>query len=119
MADLNFVRGEDSIVRAIWAGKPAVWQLYPQADATHLAKLEAWLAIAGLPPSAQAAIRGWNATPEPVEAGKGALEDALSPVNFAAWSDAAQRFHRTQMQIPDLASSLDRFCRRKLESLAP
>ena len=118
MADLNFVRGEDSIVRAIWAGKPAVWQLYPQADATHQAKLEAWLAIAGLPPTAQAAIRCWNATPERVEAEKGALKKALSPVNFAAWSDATQRFRQAQMQIPDLASSLDLFCRKKLELLA-
>ena len=118
MADLNFVRGEDSIVRAIWAGKPAVWQLYPQADAAHLAKLEAWLAIAGLPPTAQAANRGWNATQNPDKAEKGALEEALSPVNFAAWSDAAQRFRRSQMQIPDLATSLDLFCRKKLESLA-
>lgn len=118
MADLNFVRGEDSIVRAIWAGKPAVWQLYPQADAAHLAKLEAWLAIAGLPSTAQAANRGWNATPEHVAAVKSALEDALSPVNFATWSDATQRFRQEQMRIPDLASSLDLFCRKKLEALA-
>ncbi len=118
MADLNFVRGEDSIVRAIWAGKPAAWQLYPQVDAAHLAKLEAWLAIAGLPPTAQAAIRGWNATPEPVEAVKSALEEALLPANFAAWSKATERFRQTQTQIPDLAGALDLFCRKKLESLA-
>ena len=118
MADLNFVRGEDSIVRALWAGKPAVWQLYPQADDTHLAKLEAWLAIAGLPSTAQAVNRGWNATSEPVEAEKNALEEALVPANFAAWCDATERFRQTQTQIPDLAGSLDRFCRKKLESLA-
>ena len=116
MADLNFVRGEDSIVRAIWAGKPAVWQLYPQANDTHLAKLEAWLAIAGLPQSAQAAIRGWNAAPANVEPGTSALQDALSPVNFAAWFAATERFRQSQMQIPDLANSLDLFCRKKLES---
>ncbi len=41
--DLNFVRGEDSWVRAHWANRPFVWQPYPQSDDTHLAKLEAFL----------------------------------------------------------------------------
>ena len=33
--DLNFVRGEDSFVRAQWAGRPFVWQIYPQHDGAH------------------------------------------------------------------------------------
>ena len=41
--DVNYVRGEDSFVRAIWAGCPFVWQIYPQNDAVHLKKLEAFL----------------------------------------------------------------------------
>lgn len=41
--DLNFVRGEDSWIRAIWAGKPFVWQPYIQAENTHLTKLNAFL----------------------------------------------------------------------------
>ena len=41
--DLNFVRGEDSWIRAIWAGKPFVWQPYIQAENTHLTKLTAFL----------------------------------------------------------------------------
>ncbi len=44
-SDFNFVRGEDSLVRAIWAGKPFVWQIYPQDDAAHHAKLEAFLDV--------------------------------------------------------------------------
>jgi uncharacterized repeat protein (TIGR03837 family) len=40
--DVNFVRGEDSLVRAIWAGRPFVWQIYPQADEAHLVKLDAF-----------------------------------------------------------------------------
>jgi uncharacterized repeat protein (TIGR03837 family) len=39
--DVNFVRGEDSFVRAQWAGKPFVWQIYPQHDGVHLEKLSA------------------------------------------------------------------------------
>jgi uncharacterized repeat protein (TIGR03837 family) len=42
-SDLNFVRGEDSFVRAQWAAKPFVWQIYPQHDAVHIAKLDAFL----------------------------------------------------------------------------
>ena len=41
--DWNLVRGEDSLVRALWAGKPLLWQLYPQDEAAHLPKLEAFL----------------------------------------------------------------------------
>ncbi|ALS58992.1 elongation factor P maturation arginine rhamnosyltransferase EarP [Pandoraea norimbergensis] len=41
--DLNFVRGEDSFVRAQWAAKPFVWHIYPQEDNAHHAKLDAFL----------------------------------------------------------------------------
>ena len=34
-SDLNLVRGEDSLVRALWAGQPLVWQIYPQHDDAH------------------------------------------------------------------------------------
>ncbi len=41
--DLNFVRGEDSFVRAQWAGKPFIWHLYPQDENLHHVKLRAFL----------------------------------------------------------------------------
>ena len=41
--DINFVRGEDSWVRAIWAGKPFIWQPYFQAENAHIKKLDAFL----------------------------------------------------------------------------
>lgn len=44
LSDINLVRGEDSLVRAIWAGKPFVWHIYPQEEDTHLIKLSAFLA---------------------------------------------------------------------------
>lgn len=40
---VNFVRGEDSFVRAQWAGRPFIWQIYRQADNAHLDKLDAFL----------------------------------------------------------------------------
>lgn len=41
--DINFVRGEDSFVRAQWAGNPFIWNIYPQAEGVHWKKLEAFL----------------------------------------------------------------------------
>ena len=41
--DLNFVRGEDSFVRAQWAARPLVWHIYPQAEHVHHIKLAAFL----------------------------------------------------------------------------
>lgn len=41
--DLNFVRGEDSFVRAQWAAKPFIWHIYPQDENLHHMKLRAFL----------------------------------------------------------------------------
>jgi uncharacterized repeat protein (TIGR03837 family) len=41
--DLNFVRGEDSWVRAQWAARPFVWHIYPQDENLHHVKLRAFL----------------------------------------------------------------------------
>ena len=60
--DVNFVRGEDSFVRAQWAGKPLIWNIYPQQDAAHQQKLAAFLAIyAQDTPETQALSAFWRA----------------------------------------------------------
>ena len=41
--DCNFVRGEDSFVRAQWAGTPFVWHIYAQDKDLHHVKLRAFL----------------------------------------------------------------------------
>jgi uncharacterized repeat protein (TIGR03837 family) len=41
--DLNFVRGEDSWVRAQWANRPFIWHIYPQDENLHHVKLRAFL----------------------------------------------------------------------------
>ena len=74
--DVNFVRGEDSCVRAQWASKPYIWHIYPQHDGVHLEKLEALRAryTSGLPPEAAQAVRdlwlAWNGGQDIVEAWK-------------------------------------------------
>ena len=62
--DLNFVRGEDSLVRALWAGQPFIWQIYPQADQAHHAKLEAFLDWLDAPPSLRRMHHLWNGLAE-------------------------------------------------------
>jgi uncharacterized repeat protein (TIGR03837 family) len=65
--DFNAVRGEDSFVRAQWAGRPFLWHIYRQDEDIHLDKLEAFLElyVKGLSVPAQEAISGlwraWNA----------------------------------------------------------
>jgi len=41
--DFNIVRGEDSFIRAQLAGKPFIWNIYPQDDGAHHTKLKAFL----------------------------------------------------------------------------
>src|SRR5665811_575943 len=41
--DFNLVRGEDSFVRAQWAARPLLWQIYPQKEGAQRPKLEAFL----------------------------------------------------------------------------
>ena len=68
--NLNFVRGEDSCVRAQWAARPLVWQAYPQAANAHWDKLNALLAhyTEGLGSAAARAVtdlwRHWNGMPD-------------------------------------------------------
>lgn len=58
--DLNFVRGEDSLVRALWAGQPFIWHIYPQDDNAHHDKLEAFLNWLQAPESLLQFHRVWN-----------------------------------------------------------
>lgn len=61
VCDLNFVRGEDSFLRAQWAARPLVWQPYPQEEDTHLAKMQAFLQHYrhGLPPETESAVKAF------------------------------------------------------------
>jgi uncharacterized repeat protein (TIGR03837 family) len=56
LCELNLVRGEDSLAQAVQAGRPSVWQIYPQDDGAHHAKLQAYLDATG----ASAAERAWH-----------------------------------------------------------
>jgi uncharacterized repeat protein (TIGR03837 family) len=107
--DVNFVRGEDSFVRAQWAGKPLVWQIYAQAEAAHQRKLAAFLDryCAGLGQDAAAAARGlfaaWNAAPGAPPIGPAWATYATVRPALAA-SATAWALHLAR--LPELAAGL-------------
>ncbi len=94
--DLNFVRGEDSLVRAIWAGKPWVWQAYPQHDGAHHGKVQALLDRWQPAADVAALWHWWNgAQQSPTQAGTLASPPplpALAPwrAQVLAWRQALQ-----------------------------
>ena len=59
---INFVRGEDSLIRAILAGSPFIWQPYIQENDLHITKLNAFLDhyFISLPPQLREIFLIWN-----------------------------------------------------------
>ena len=59
---INFVRGEDSLIRAILAGSPFIWQPYIQENSLHITKLNAFLDhyFISLPPQLREIFLIWN-----------------------------------------------------------
>jgi uncharacterized repeat protein (TIGR03837 family) len=111
---LNFVRGEDSFVRAQWAALPFVWQVYPQSEDAHRLKLAAFLEryTAGLKSEAAAAIvdvsRAWNGAGDVGPSWKRLLRfRATLEEHAGAWAA------KLALQ-EDLASALVSFCRDRL-----
>ena len=95
--DLNFVRGEDSLVRAIWAGRPLVWQLYPQTGDAHVAKLQAFLDLIEAPLSLRRFMTAWN--------GPGYVLPAPEP---DVWADCIRAVSRNLRGQDDLVTQLIR-----------
>jgi uncharacterized repeat protein (TIGR03837 family) len=96
--DLNFVRGEDSVVRGVLAGVPFVWQAYPQADGAHGPKLQAFLQWLQAPPSLADFYRCWNG----LDAGP------LPALDVAGWRPCAAEAATRAMALPELAAGLRR-----------
>jgi uncharacterized repeat protein (TIGR03837 family) len=107
--DFNAVRGEDSFVRAQWAGRPLLWHIYPQQDEAHLHKLEAFLELysRGLSPAAHTALlaqwRGWNRGEDMGESWKGVV---------ATWPELtqhAEKWCQQQAAQTNIATALVQF----------
>lgn len=113
--DLNFVRGEDSFVRAQWADRPFVWQPYNQEADAHLDKLRAFLKLYlyGLDPASQFAVQrmfeAWNGVGKIDEAWP-AFADALPQIatHATAWENR-------MVSLGSLAANLAQFCKNAVK----
>lgn len=104
--DINFVRGEDSLVRALWAGKPWVWQIYPQDDLAHHAKLQALCNLLKMPADLHAFQARWNqVTPTPLA--------PLTRTALESWGLWSRKTQQTLLQQADLATQLIGFTLQK------
>ena len=112
--DCNFVRGEDSFVRAQWALKPFVWQPNPQAEGAHLSKLGAFLRVYchELPVEAAKAVadlwEAWSRGEAPGDSWPAFWAQRAVLANHAeGWAKALQK-------NGDTATRLAEFCPDKL-----
>ncbi|GGU83946.1 hypothetical protein GCM10009504_45440 [Pseudomonas laurentiana] len=112
--DFNAVRGEDSFVRAQWAGRPLLWHIYVQEEYAHWEKLEAFLDhyTQGLSAEASAALvelwRAWNMDRDVGRAWQQVL------VHGSELDAHARRWCAAQAAQPDLATTLVQFYRNWL-----
>jgi uncharacterized repeat protein (TIGR03837 family) len=112
--DLNFVRGEDSWIRAIWAGKPFVWRPYPQEDDTDRGKLDAFLQVCApdFDDECQAALgqlmHAWRENTDVEEAWPRWL------AHYPSIATGFRRFSQRMSAQQDLASRLIEFMERRL-----
>jgi uncharacterized repeat protein (TIGR03837 family) len=104
--DLNFVRGEDSWVRAIWAGQPFIWQAYEQDSATVQQKVRAFAdQLPPLPhaPQLKHLLAQWNSF-EPLD--KTVWQTALAAPAWRQWQECSAQYCDRLSLTPDLASQL-------------
>ncbi|UVE16216.1 elongation factor P maturation arginine rhamnosyltransferase EarP [Pseudomonas sp. LS44] len=116
--DANIVRGEDSFVRAQWAGRPLLWHIYEQDEQAHWDKLEAFLSLyrQELSVTADAALSGlwqaWNAGEDMTKSWNACLK---------VWPELAEHAERwclQQASRPDLTAALVQFYRNWLSCAA-
>jgi uncharacterized repeat protein (TIGR03837 family) len=118
-ADLSLVRGEDSPVRALWARRPFVWQLYPQADAAHIRKLDAFLAQflegaeAGVIDAVRSLHAAWNAPTDHAPSGGPAGPTTISPATWQQWHRHTDARAEKLSRQTDLATALLEFAQSR------
>ena len=105
--DLNLVRGEDSLVRALWAGQPLVWHIYPQHDDAHHDKLDAFLDWLQAPPSLRAFHHAWNGM------APASTLPAITPAWLQQWQECVQAARLRLLQQTPLIEQLQAFVTEK------
>lgn len=106
ICDINFVRGEDSWIRAVWAGKPFIWQPYWQTEDTHITKLNAFLDLfyAGCDEAAKQATYATHAAWVSGNMTTSGWQNYLN--NLSTLKAFTQQQTNALASLPDLATNL-------------
>lgn len=108
--DINFIRGEDSFVRAQWAGKPFIWHIYPQDEDIHMVKLDAFLNLylKGAKPELQSSIaelwHQWNRGTDCSQSWNTCVTELRN------WQKHSDNWCQRLNSLGDLASNIVRRC---------
>lgn len=112
--DLNLVRGEDSFVRAQWAGRPFLWHIYPQEEQAHMVKLDGFLDhyLADLPADAAQWLRAFS---HALNQGEETRELwAQWPRYGAIWRQHARSWSQKLLADGDLVTRLVKFLESRI-----
>ncbi len=101
-------------MRAQWAGRPFVWQAYPQDDGAHGPKIGAFLdlALAGAQPAAAEVLRDWTAAWNGLDDPAAPLP-AWTPETLAATGEATRAWRDQMRGSTDLVGRLLAFVQEK------
>lgn len=114
-SDFNVVRGEDSFVRAQWAGRPFLWDIYPTDDGAHLIKMAAFMQRYrfGMEASLAEAMGGlWQAWVRRQDDLLAAAW-ALGRLKFKAWQAHAEAWRVSGLPKPGLVDQLWAFLEKR------
>jgi uncharacterized repeat protein (TIGR03837 family) len=118
-SDINLVRGEDSLMRAVIAGKPFLWHAYLQEGGTHMEKVDAFsrhfasfFSDAQLGESVRALLLSYNDRSE--NASETPLSEDFSPflARLGEVEAASRRLSASVIRNGSLADRLLAFSRR-------
>jgi uncharacterized repeat protein (TIGR03837 family) len=104
--DFNCVRGEDSLVRALWAQKPFVWHTYRQDDGAHHAKLHAFLDRINADPTLRQFHWAWNAE------SMAPNSPHLPALKLSTWNETLSTIQQQLRGMDDLCTQLIRFVQK-------
>lgn len=113
-ADLNLVRGEESFVRAQWAAKPFIWQIYPTQDHAHWDKLAAFnrAYTAGTSESLCNSITQWQLAWNQQQLNQQAWSSLVT--HWAAWQQQANDWALALEKLGELTTNLVKFVKSKV-----
>jgi len=113
--DFNFVRGEDSFVRAQLAARPMAWQIYPQQEGAHWPKLKSFLGryCVGLSRGVAEMLREFTEKWNRGEAGGMDWKNLWA--HRAELENHARDWAGKLAEKEDLATNLVKFCNSKLK----